>query len=116
VNSGKSRQNRPIRKFIELVPEVDRRIADLVSSCSRFGIEMDYSRSLNLFAELGVRWLEESNRDERKAYGDIFEKHLDFDRFERSGAKGYFFEYGEWHQWKEAARRRIGNESGEKHS
>jgi hypothetical protein len=97
-----------IRRSVTIKPDLDTRVRDLVAACIRHNVDIDYTKTLNLFAELGERWLEESTVEERRKLREVWSKYLDYDKFEES-VKADWIEMEEFRRWKMAkARKDIG--------
>lgn len=92
-----------IRRSVTIRPSVDTRVRDLIAACARYRISMDYTSALNLLAELGENWLENSTRKDRKEAEEIWSRYLDYEKFEKSVVSDWV-ELEEFRQWKEEAR------------
>jgi len=75
-----------------------------VAAATRHRINLDYTKALNLLAELGERWLETSKPEDREKYRDVWEKYLDYGEFEESVMDDWV-ELEEFRQWKLAKAR-----------
>ena len=71
-----------------------------MAACMRHGIDIDYTAALNLFAELGEKWLDESPRGEREEYRDVWTKFVNYDELEESEALADWRELEEFRRWK----------------
>ncbi len=89
-----------VRRSVTVRPVVDARLRDFLAACMRYGIDIDYTKALNLFAELGIRWLDSSNRQERKEFSDVWKSYLDYEAIESSEAFEDWVEYEEFRRWK----------------
>jgi len=101
-----------IRRSVTIRPDLDTRVRDLIAACTRHNISIDYTSALNLFAELGEKWLEESSRDDRAKLRNIWSKYLDYDKFEEA-AKADWIELEEFRQWKQSKGRRDASRKSE---
>ena len=91
-----------IRRSVTIRPELDNRIRDLVAACTRHRINLDYTKALNLLAELGENWLEGSDVEDREKYRDLFQKYLDYDFLEESEVLADWYELEEFRKWKQS--------------
>jgi hypothetical protein len=95
------------RRSVTMRPEVDMKVRDMMASSTRYKATLDYTKALNLLAELGAGWLENSNPEERKRFRDVISKYIDYDVFENS-VLDEWAELGEFRLWKaKKARREI---------
>lgn len=99
-------QEETARRSITIRPELNIRIRDFIAACMRHGIDLDYTKALNLFAELGQGWLEESGRNEREKLRETWSRYLDYDKLEASEAIPDWYEYEEFRRWKAARKAR----------
>lgn len=100
------------RRSVTMRPEVDRKVRDLMASATRYKTNLDYTKALNLLAELGGSWLENSNSEERQKFRAVISKYIDYDVFENS-VLDEWAEIGEFRRWKDAkARRELKPTSG----
>lgn len=90
-----------IRRSVTIRPELDARIRDFISACTRHHIDVDYTGAFNLFAELGGEWLEASSKENREELRDVWAKYLDYEVFEKS-VKSDWVELEEFRKWKRA--------------
>lgn len=88
-----------IRRSVTIRPDLDARIKDLVATCIRYGVDLDYTNAFNLLAELGGHWLESSDQPDREKYRLTLEKYVDYPKFEES-VMDEWFELGEFRKWK----------------
>jgi hypothetical protein len=93
------------RRSVTVRPEVDTRVRDMMASATRYKANLDYTKALNLLAELGGIWLESSNPEERERRRDVINKYIDFNVFERS-VLDEWAELGEFRRWKAVKARR----------
>jgi len=98
-------ESETIRRSVTVRPKLNLRLRDFMAACTRHGIDMDYTTAFNLFAELGARWLEESNREKRQGAKDVFSSYVDYSKLESSETLAYFREFEEFRQWKKAKER-----------
>lgn len=89
------------RRSITVRPEVDERVRDMVSTVMRHGKNFDYTKALNMFAELGGKWLEESSPEERAKLHGVIGKYLDLELFDNSFVNDWA-ELAEFRRWKKA--------------
>ncbi len=95
-----------VRRSVTISPELNLRIRDFIAACMRRGIDLDYTKALNLFAELGQKWVEESGPSDRAKARKIWELYLNYDKLEASEVISDWYEYQEFRRWKAAARPR----------
>jgi hypothetical protein len=76
------------------------RIRDFIAACLRQGIDIDFTKTLNLFAILGAKWLEDSDEESRRQAKEVFSPFLDYQKWESSEALAYFREFEEFRKWK----------------
>ena len=88
------------RRSVTVRPELNARLREFVAACMRSGIDFDYTKAMNLFAELGNRWLRNSNRSEREKARDLLASYLDYEKLESSEALNDWREYEEFRRWK----------------
>jgi hypothetical protein len=62
----------------------------------RNGIDLDYTKALNLFAQLGEKWLEGSKHSEREKIRELWASCLDYEKLESSEALNDWREYEEF--------------------
>ena len=93
----KSQEN--LRRSVTIDPHLDSRISQLRALCIQHGMDMDYTATLNLLAELGEQWLETSSRVEREKQRQIWSKYLNYDEFEDSVIDDWM-EFEEFRKWK----------------
>ena len=93
-----------IRRSVTIKPELDTTIRDFIAACTRHHVDIDYTSALNLFAELGGKWLEASTKEEREKLRGVWAGHLDYDMFEES-IKPDWTELQEFRKWKQAKNR-----------
>ena len=89
------------RRSITVRPEVDEQVRDMVSTVMGHGKNFDYTKALNMFAELGGKWLEESSPEERAKLHSVIEKYLDYELFDNSFVNDWA-ELAEFRRWKKA--------------
>ena len=77
----------------------------------RNGIDLDYTKALNLFAELGAKWVEGSNHTARAKLSDVWASYLDYSKLESSEALNDWREFEEFRRWKLSKVRRSGGEA-----
>lgn len=87
-------------------PELNLRIRDFIAACMRGGIDLDYTKTLNLFAELGQKWLQQSSRSEREKVQEVWNSYLDYGKLEASGVISDWYEYQEFRRWKAVSKKR----------
>ena len=95
------KKTRADRRSVVVKPEVDARVRDMIAAATRYRLNLDYTKALNLLAELGGKWLEDSSPEGRKKFSDVIGKYLDFDVFEKSVVDEWA-ELGEFRRWKKA--------------
>jgi len=93
------------RRSVTIRPEVDTQVRDMISAATRYRTSLDYTKAINLLAELGGDWLQNSSPDERRKFREVISKYLDYDAFEES-ILDEWAELGEFRRWKEAKARR----------
>jgi len=93
------------RRSVTMRPEVDTKVRDLMASATRYKANLDYTKGLNLLAELGGGWLEKSDPEERKKFRDVISKYINYDVFENS-VLDEWAELGEFRLWKAKKARR----------
>ncbi len=93
------------RRSVTMRPEVDTKVRDMIASATRYKVNLDYTKALNLLAELGGSWLENSSPEERRKSRDVISKYLDYEVFENS-VLDEWAELGEFRRWKVAKARR----------
>jgi hypothetical protein len=98
-------QEEQVRRSVAIRPELNVRIRDFIAVCMRYGIDLDYTKVLNLFAELGRNWLEQSSRSERETARNIWDRYLDYNKLEASEAISDWYEYQEFRRWKASAKK-----------
>lgn len=94
-----------IRRSITINPDLDLRVRDLQAACTRHRIDLDYTKALNMLAELGERWLEDSTPEIREKSKEVLAKYLDYGKFQDSVMEDWV-EMEEFRQWKLAKARR----------
>jgi len=94
----------PNRRSITVRPEIDTKVRDMIAAATRYNTSLDYTKAINLLAELGGSWLETSNPDERRRFREVVAKYLDYDVFEKS-VLDEWAELGEFRRWKMAKSR-----------
>jgi hypothetical protein len=99
------------RRSVTVRPELNTRLREFVAACLRAGIDLDYTKALNLFAELGEKWLESSNHSEREKLQNVWAAYVDYQKLEASEALNDWREYDEFRQWKLAKARRIASKA-----
>jgi len=75
-----------------------------MGACMRRHLDLDYTAALNLFAELGEKWLESSTKEEREGLREVWSRYLDYDVFEES-VKADWVELEEFRRWKQMKNR-----------
>ena len=98
----KVKESETIRRSVTIRPELDNRVRDLVAACTRHRINLDYTKALNLLAELGENWLEGSDAEDREKYRDLFQKYLDYGFLEESEVFADWYELEEFRKWKQS--------------
>jgi hypothetical protein len=83
--------------------DLNTRIRQFRSIAGQQGVDLDYTKTLNLFAELGSRWLEGSTESERENRRDVFSKYLDYRKLEDDIISDWK-EFEEFRKWKAKAR------------
>ncbi len=73
------------------------------------GVNLDYTKTMNLFGEVGALWLAESRMSEREKHRDIISKYIDYDRLEEDIAVdwGEFEEFRKWKSKKNSGRKTL---------
>lgn len=94
-----------VRRSVTVRHEVDTKVRDMIASTARYKASLDYTKALNLFAELGGSWLENSGPEEMQKFRGVIGKYLDYDVFEKS-VLNEWAELGEFRRWKDAKTRR----------
>ncbi|MDG6941297.1 MAG: hypothetical protein JRN34_00015 [Nitrososphaerota archaeon] len=97
-----------VRRSVTITPELNIRLRDFIAACMRHGIDLDYTKALNLFAELGQNWVEQSSKSERERARETWNAYLDYDKLEASEVVSDWYEYQEFRRWKATARKRSG--------
>lgn len=72
------------RRTIVVESNLDLRIKELLQAAHRNGVNLEYNTAVNLFAELGEKWLGEAKLGEQDAQYQILSKYLDLDTFKAS--------------------------------
>ena len=90
-----------------ITPELNVRLRDFIAACMRHGIDLDYTKALNLFAELGQNWLGQSSKSERERVREIWASYLDYDKLEASETVSDWYEYQEFRRWKANSKKRL---------
>ena len=98
-------QEEQTRRSVTIRPELNVQLRDFVAACIRNGIDLDYTKALNLFAELGQRWLEETGPANWGKARQIWDRYLDFEKFDESEAPNYWYEYQEFRRWKASSKK-----------
>jgi hypothetical protein len=71
------------------------------------GVNLDYTKTMNLFGEVGALWLAESKMGEREKHRDIISKYIDYDKLEEDIIVdwGEFEEFRKWKSKKNSGRK-----------
>lgn len=88
-----------VRRSVTIDPELNARISQLRALCLQHGMDLDYTTALNLLAELGERWLETSSKSQREGLKQVWDKYLDYEKFENSVIDDWM-EFEEFRKWK----------------
>ena len=72
-----------VRRSITVNSDLNARIHQFMALAGQCGVNLDYTKTMNLFGEVGALWLAESKMSERgEAPATIISKYIDYDKLE----------------------------------
>lgn len=90
---------RATRRSVTVNPELNARIHRFIALAGQHGVNLDYTKAINLFGDLGASWLAESTMSEREKQRDTISRYLDYDKMEED-IMGDWGEFEEFRRWK----------------